>query len=81
MKHLNRRAMVLKYGIPATLTTLVFSSSAFAALDEATLDAAVAGITTDANLAFSKAFPILTLVLGLVIGMTLFKRFIQKSAS
>ena len=54
---------------------------AFAALDETALDAAVAGVTTDAELAFSKAFPILATVVGLVVGMALFKKFIMKGAS
>ena len=67
--------------VGATALVVLAPSVALAALDETALDAAVTGITADANTAFTKAFPILTLVLGLVIGMTLFKKFINKAAS
>ena len=73
------RARVLAGSAVVTIT--LAPSFALAALDETALDAAVTGITADANTAFTKAFPILTLVLGLVIGMTLFKKFINKAAS
>ena len=67
--------------VSATALVVLAPSVALAALDETALDAAVTGITADANTAFTKAFPILTLVLGPVIGMTLFKKFINKAAS
>lgn len=69
-----------RVGLFALLAMLTFlPGMAFAAIDGALVDAAYTEITTDANLMFTKAFPIVSLILSLTIGLILFKRFTKKA--
>ena len=48
-----------------------------AAIPAGDLSAAITSITTDANQVFTAVFPVIALVLGLIIGIKLFKRFVK----
>ncbi|HHG3119215.1 TPA: hypothetical protein ACPVXA_003437 [Vibrio parahaemolyticus] len=69
--------------ITASITAAVamVSSSAHAALDQATVDAIVSGVTADAGIAIAAGFSILAVVLGGRVGFGLVKSFIAAGAS
>lgn len=71
MKYMNA---VKKYGFSAVLLVPGIS---FAAIPTADLSSAVTGIQSDANAVFAAVFPVIALVLGLIIGIKLFKRFVK----
>ncbi|KQH83510.1 hypothetical protein [Vibrio fluvialis] len=70
-----------------TITTAVvisastLASTAHAALDQATVDGIVAGVTSDAAIAIAAGFSILAIVLGGRVGFGLVKSFIASGAS
>lgn len=60
-------------GVVASLASL----PAMAAIPPADLNTAVTSITADANQVFTAVFPVVALVLGLIVGIKLFKRFVK----
>lgn len=57
---------------------LSVAGAASAALDSTALTTVTSGIQADAQTAFEAVLPVLGVVLGLVVGIKLFKRFVNK---
>lgn len=73
----NRKSLTVSIAAGAAMV----SGSASAALDQATVDAIVAGVTSDAGIAIAAGFTILAVVLGGRVGFGLVKSFIASGAS
>ncbi|WP_346338796.1 hypothetical protein [Vibrio parahaemolyticus] len=82
-KSILERVKQHKGKITASVTAAVamVSSSAHAAIDQAVVDAIVAGVTADAGIAIAAGFSILAVVLGGRVGFGLVKSFIAAGAS
>lgn len=77
MKHMTKAK---KYGLGASLVALSSASTtSHAALAATDIDPIVAALTADATLLFSSFLPLLGLVLGFTVAMTLVKRFTRKA--
>ncbi|HEQ3512563.1 hypothetical protein BC355_18465 [Vibrio cholerae] len=63
------------------ISASTLASTAHAALDQATVDSIVAGVTSDAGIAIAAGFSILAIVLGGRVGFGLVKSFIASGAS
>ncbi|HFG1961879.1 TPA: hypothetical protein ACGF38_002443 [Vibrio cholerae] len=63
------------------ISASTLASTAHAALDQATVDSIVSGVTSDAGIAIAAGFSILAIVLGGRVGFGLVKSFIASGAS
>lgn len=66
--------------VASTLAMVALGSPAMAAVAAADVTAAFTGITADAATIFGEALPIVGTVLGLSVGIALFKKFGNKAA-
>lgn len=73
--------MLKKIAIVAATAAALASGPAAAALDPADVTAIQTAVITDANTAFGGGIAVMTVVLGLSVGMGLLRSFIRRGAA